>query len=361
MLTSARAKGRWVTRVFWRRRQGAIQRFQGSAEAICRQIIEVCWNGRYLQTGLGNYLELWVRDLGVCTAALCRIGARDRARASWVWALDRFARTGRITTTITQGGRPVNFPFESHDALPWILHALCALGDRALLEKYRPFLESQIQQYAETIVDTATGALRRAFAGIRDLVRYQASAYNTVMLGMLSRDLQILGLPNPFRAFDYGAILLQRFWTGTHFRADAIGDHFSSEANLFPFWTGLVDDAARWGKIHRTFHALGLTLQYPVRYAPEMHVFSARWDQTFILRNYQGTTIWTWLGAIYLQLAKRYGSPGRAKEEDAFRSMIERYGTFPEVLNPDGSWYRTTFYSSDEGMLWAALYLDLIS
>lgn len=39
--------------------------------------------------------------------------------------------------------------------------------------------------------------------------------------------------------------------------------------------------------------------------------------------------------------------------------MIEHHGTYPELLNNDGSWYKALFYKADPGMVWAALFLEL--
>lgn len=353
-------KARFIQRVLRRRWLGVPHRFSGDAGEICRQIVEKCWNGTFYQTSLGHFKDFWTRDFAICSGALLHLGFRERTRATWHWALNHFARRGRLTTTIHRSGRIVNFPSESHDALPWLLRALRELGDETLVAAHRPFLQETVARYAESVIDTATGAIRKALIGIRDAVRYRSSAYNVTMLGMLGSDLTALGLKNPFRAFDYRQILLDRYWTGTHFRADAYGDHFSSEANLFPFWTRLVDDRGMWRKVRETIRRLALTKPYPIRYAPEVRVLPVQWYNAFFTPNYQGTTIWTWLGAIYLQLTQRYNGDDTQPERRAFAEMIERHGTFPELLNPDGTWYQTPFYRADEGMLWAALFLDTV-
>lgn len=287
-------------------------------------------------------------------------GDSDRIHQTWTWALERFARAGRITTTILRDGTAAELPAQSHDALPWTIRALRTLNDRDLVNRYRPFLETIVKQFAEDVVETATGIMRRALLGIRDAVRYRASAYNITMLAMLSDDLDALGLTNPFRAVRYDRILVDRYWTGTHFRADLFGDHFSSEANLFPFWCGVIDDRGMWERVVKTIRELQLTNPFPIRYAPERRMFPVLWHAALFLPNYQGTTVWTWLGAIYLQLCRRFKTIV-PEEERAFQQMIVRFRTFPELLSPNGSWYRTLFYTADDGMIWAALALTVIS
>ena len=47
------------------------------------------------------------------------------------------------------------------------------------------------------------------------------------------------------------------------------------------------------------------------------------------------------------------------KQYKKFSELIEKSGTYPELTNPDGSWYDAPFYRADPGMVWAALFLEL--
>ncbi len=82
------------------------------------------------------------------------------------------------------------------------------------------------------------------------------------------------------------------------------------------------------------------------------------WART-VMRNYAGDTIWTWHGAYYLRLLWGQSRPEARENEAAFASMLEKYHTFPEVLQPDGSIYNSLVYKSSEGMIWAAIYLTI--
>jgi hypothetical protein len=75
--------------------------------------------------------------------------------------------------------------------------------------------------------------------------------------------------------------------------------------------------------------------------------------------NYTGDTIWTWHATFYLHLLRRYHRPEYKKQYEKFAELIERHGNYPELVNPDGSWYYAPFYRSDPGMVWAALFLEL--
>lgn len=75
--------------------------------------------------------------------------------------------------------------------------------------------------------------------------------------------------------------------------------------------------------------------------------------------NYTGTSIWTWHGTFYLHSLKKFKRPEYKIEYEKFEKLIKRHKTYPELLNPDGTWYKSPTYSGDPGMVWAALFLDL--
>jgi hypothetical protein len=78
--------------------------------------------------------------------------------------------------------------------------------------------------------------------------------------------------------------------------------------------------------------------------------------------NYQGTTAWTSLGSIYLQLLHHVDPAAARVPIERYLTWIERDGTFWEVLDgATGQAYRSSFLTqSDESMLWSAIFLDLI-
>ena len=66
------------------------------------------------------------------------------------------------------------------------------------------------------------------------------------MVALLAKTIEETGwFASPFeRHFqgDYGRLLIEHFWAGDHFR-DALGDEtVSGEANIWPFYTGVIGD-----------------------------------------------------------------------------------------------------------------------
>lgn len=101
-------------------------------------------------------------------------------------------------------------------------------------------------------------------------------------------------------------------------------------------------------------------MPYPLRYTNQPEAFKYRWWMTRpFMPNYAGTSIWSWHGVFYLHCLKRYKMPEYTPEYNKFAAMLERHKTWPEMLNPDGTWYNAPVYKGDPGMVWAALFAEL--
>ena len=86
----------------------------------------------------------------------------------------------------------------------------------------------------------------RTYSAHRDTVVNRSNAYGNAMVALLAKTIAETGwFESPFeRHFggDYGRLLVDRFWVGDHFR-DALGDDTASgEANVWPFYTGVIAD-----------------------------------------------------------------------------------------------------------------------
>jgi hypothetical protein len=195
---------------------------------------------------------------------------------------------------------------------------------------------------------------------MRDAVIYEQSAYAVCMLELAKRSSRALGLEAPALAGrDYRAILEKEYWNGSYFKADAATGAFSAECNLIPFWLGIIDDPDKLQSVLRAVKEKRLQEPVAMRYTDEPRAFRYRWWARTIMRDYAGSTIWSWMGAMYLGLLARAGAPEYGEERAKFAKMIEGVGAFPELLRQDGTLYKTPFYRAECGMLWAALYLAL--
>src|SRR4029453_11252645 len=87
------------------------------------------------------------------------------------------------------------------------------------------------------------------------------------------------------------------------------------------------------------------------------------WLTRHLLPDYQGNTVWTSLGAMYLQVLGPIDPDLAALETARYVELIERDQTFWEVLGQDGRIYVSPRWImiSEESMLWSSIFGDLLA
>lgn len=350
-----------VLRMFSRRVRVVFRGFHcydGSAEEICRKIVRDCWNGAYFQTSTGHFRSFFTRDFGWCVQSLLKLGYKSEVHKTLVWALDCFSRKGGITTTITSAGRPFDFPIIGPDSLAFLLFAIKESGFN--FEKYHPFLNVEVLRYYVACVGENGLPKKDHFSSIKDHAVRQQCCYDVVMFAWTSQLLNSLGLKNPFAKHNFQEILMNYYWTGYYFRDDLSGkEYVSGDANVFPFWTGVINNKSMIKKAVESIERAGLSEPFPLKYTVKkpahQQIFAAR-----LAPNYEGTTIWAHLGMLYLEILKKHDVSLFKKYLFKYESLVEQHGTFLELYNPDGMPYKTLLYATDEGMLWASVVVEMI-
>ena len=344
-------------------------RHPGDAASIIRACIEACWNGRTFTASPGHFDVFWTRDLSFSAPSLVRLGHGARVHASLAYALEVWTRRrSHITTTIHYFDRPGDVFAYGVDSLPLFLAALRAADATDLVERHRGWLEAEIGHFDERVVDRSTGLVRsdRTYSAHRDTVENRSNAYGNTMVALIAKTIAETGwFESPFeRHFrrDYGRPLIERFWVGDHFRDALADDTVSGEANVWPFFAGVIADRAMVAPALGYLDANGFCDPYPLRYETARRPEREVWMTRHLLPDYQGSTVWTSLGAIYLQLMGTV-DPSRAATEIArYVEWIERDGTFWEVLDARGRpWTSPRWLTvSEESMLWSAIFLDVL-
>jgi hypothetical protein len=159
------------------------------------------------------------------------------------------------------------------------------------------------------------------------------------------------------------SILLDHFWDERGFFIDMPGDDTpSGEGNIWPFWTGVISDPSVLRTALTTLEERGFANPYPLKYETERRPELEPWFVRTFMPDYQGATVWTSLGSMYLQLLHSLDPAQARLEMDRYVSWIERDGTFWEVIDDEtGQRYSSTFLTrSDESMLWSSIFLDLL-
>ena len=187
-----------------------IRKFEGSAEQICKQIIESCWNNNYFQTSLGNYPGFYCRDFGMCCESLINLDYEDEVFKTLVYALETFRLNNNITTNITKDNIAIDCFSHTPESLAFILNCLRLLGNKSLVDEYKDFLEKQAMYVFDNDFDKETSLLRKdkRFSSMKDNSIRVSSCYNNCMLAMLSNNLDKLNLANPFKDYDIKKAIL---------------------------------------------------------------------------------------------------------------------------------------------------------
>lgn len=338
--------------------------YAGKAPDICAAVIEDCWTGEFFAGSAGHFKQLWTRDLAMCTPALGRLGHRERVVASWAWALERFERAGKITTTVFNRRFARDVYSYGCDSLPLLLYGVRAAGAEHLIEKHRDLLAREVRRFHEIVYDPELGMARADgyFSGPRDCMTGRSTVFANTMIALLARLLdETPQLPNPFRGTDVAGAMLRHHWMGEYFRDSLCRDQPSGDGNVWPFFFEVIADPELRRRAVATLEARGFTRPIPLRYfetrLPESELPVPR----AITPNYQGDPSWTQLGPAYLHVCKSVDRPLMEQHRAAMAALIERDRNYLELYTPQGKPYRgrAFLYQADEGMIWASMFLDL--
>ncbi len=334
-------------------------RYYGSAEDICKLIVNDCWNGRFFQTSTHNFPQFWTRDFGWCTQSLLKLGHEEKVQQTLRYAINRFKHYNKITTTITPGGKPFDYPTPAVDSLPWLIHSI----KLAKFPHYelRGFLNLQVQKFFQEFINPLNGLVKPDLrvSSMKDLAVRKSSCYDNCLVGMLAADLVELKLVNPFEKYNYPALLREHFWNGAFFFDDlAKKMYVAGDANLFPFIVGLIADKEMLALAVHAVEGAGLTEPFPLRYTSSRRHVEFVWQEK-LLPNYESDTIWTHMGPLYIKLLQHVDKEKAELYRQRYKEAIEKAGNYLEVYTKEGHPYKTPLYTCDRGLLWAANYLTL--
>jgi len=342
------------------RRAGRVKRkgwkhYSGNATSVCNAVVQDCYNGRYFQTSAGHFSGFYCRDFGMSVDALLKMGYRQEILKTLRYVLQCFQKVGKITTTITPKGVAFDYPHIGPDSLAFLIYSLDKANAKKLISDNKTFLNKEISRYF-SIVDKNGLVKEHLFvSSMKDSTKRDSSCYDNCMLGMLARLLSKLGLDNPFEKFNYKKLLLKEFWNGAYFYEDLQKKPvITGDANVFPFWCEIITDKAIAKKALLAIKTEHMNEPFPLRYTEhkvkEHDIFFAN----LFVSNYLGNTIWLHLGLCYVDVLLKF-DPKQAKIHiKQYKELVEKNHNFLEIFNPDGTPFKTAFYHSDEGMIWAA-------
>ena len=228
------------------------------------------------------------------------------------------------------------------DCLPLMVAALRRIGADEVLHEHRSWLEGEVRHYMDEVVDPATGLVRadRKYSAHRDTLVNRCNAFGNSMVALLAMTVVDLGwdIPEPMKplALAPQSILLEHFWDARGFFRDAPGDDTpSGEGNVWPFWTGVITDPSVLRQALATLEDRGYAKPYPLKYEPMRRPQLEPWFVRTFMPDYQGATVWTSLGSMYMQLLHTIDPEQAQREMHRYVAWIERDGTFWEVIDDE--------------------------
>jgi len=351
-----------------------IKRHRGEPNDICRQIIADCFDKKrgYFMVSRGHFQEFYMRDFGMCVEALLALGHADKVLLTLTYALSRFKKYNKVTTTINDDGHPVNFFAYPCDSLPFLIRTIRVIKQHTksnnlrvlenIIFDYREFLERQVDIYVAELFDFQTGMVkeRKNCSSIRDHTHLNSSTYANSMAGMLSIELDLLGWPNPLHDIPIGKKIYKHRWRNMYFRTDASNDiTVTADANVFPFYCGVIKSNDMLRKAIETMQRAKLDHPFPLKYANK-NSWRGKNLAALLAPNYEGTAIWAHLGLCYLYVLDGFDDALLKKHLRQYFLNIKQWGNFLEVYQPDGKRpYKSVLYFCDADMLWASMYLHL--
>lgn len=318
--------------------------YKGEPEEICSKAIEASWDGKYFRGSGGHYSQFWLRDFGMCSESLCELGHEEKVKKTLEKALEAFERKGKITTTIVFPDTPFNLGPYCPDSLAWLMKAINVSGYD--FSAHRKLLGKEVQRFSEKTLDesglvrtdTELGALK---GGYED----KGLLYNQVMAAMLSDHLDETDLKNPLNSFDFPGIIEENFWNGESFENDLETGKVTGDANLFPYWTEVIEDENKKNSSLEKIQEKGLDQPFPLVYES---------GET----SYQVNTAWTQIGAAWIDLFKEKEVFDTYKEK--YFDWINEFGNYLECFTRGGRPFTKLIYYSDESMLWASIFLNAV-
>jgi len=342
--------------------RNGFKKFSGTPEEICLQIIKNNFDERtgFLVSG-GHFREFYVRDFAFCAQALCQLGFEKEVRCTLSYVLAIFEKNQTIEQSISPKGVPYSFPTYAPDALALLLFTLQVTNNDDLVKKHHAFIQRQVDRFVKTVLDKKAPLPKtRRFSSIRDHAGRKGSCYDATMIAVVAFACEYFSFTFPYSKEQTKAAIIKHYWNGTYFFSDlqrqgiVVGD-----ANVFPFWTGIITDKNMLKSAILSIRAAQLDNPFPLRYVNQLdkkHEKSRLHAANLFASDYETDSIWMHLGLCYLDLLEKELA---APHVEKIGELIEKYSTFLEVFSDDGSPFSRPFYVTDEGMLWCSKWLSL--
>lgn len=333
--------------------------YDGDFRHMCRVIIDSCWNGRNFQVSSGHFSDFYTRDFSWCIEPLIKLGYKEKCAATLDYALSIFFDHKKTAVAISPDGIPLDIFSYAPDTMGLLLRSLSILNDKAIIEKYKPFLQSEVERF-EHLVLAEGGTLieNPKFSSMKDHANRSFCLYDYIMIELVKNHSKSLGLDFTFKNMNYKKIIKEYYWNHFYFRDTPDSDYVAGDANVIPYWSGAIKDPRMLKSSIKTIRSEGLDKPFPLKYTSE--IVSGQLSPVNLLApNYEGNAIWGHLGPLYIDIVSKVDKSLAEKYLSKYVGLVEKHKNFYEVYHPNGKPFRSAFYSADESMSWASIILEL--
>jgi len=365
MLEIAREGMRIFSRNIYVKMHG-LKKYSGDDEQICRSIIDECYDTKknYFMASSGNYRLFYSRDFGWCIQSLLHLGYRAEVENTLRYALKNYSAHGKITVAINDKGHAFNFPnIYSPDSVAYLYRSLRISKSKKLIEQYRQFLNEQLAIFESEVIDENGMVRSKRYSGMRDHVKVKRACYDMIMACMLCDEVEKINkfigkdsLENVLKKHDLKNNLLKHYWNGKYF-IDGLDDRYcSGHVNTYPYYLDVITDKKMLKSSIKSMMQHGLDVPLPLRYGYSKNTRFI-WQEMFV-SNWEKNTSWSMLGLAYIDVVSRIDVKSAKKYSKIYENSISKNKCFIELYS-GSDYYNSLFFTSDDSMLWASMYIDL--
>jgi hypothetical protein len=343
-----------------------LTRYEGNDEEICKQIIDECYDkkNKYFRASNGNYKLFYARDFGWCVQSLINLGYSTEVDDTLKYAMNIYSRHNKITVAINNRGTPFNFPEAySPDSVAYMYRSLRIAKAKGIILEHKKFLNKQLLVFEKKVLNKRGIRGKIHFSGMRDHIRAFRLCYDMIMACMLCDEVDRINhtigkktIDNVLTKYNLKDKLIKQYWGGKSFDDGLHDKYCSGHTNTYPYYLDIITDKNKLILSIKSIQKENLDKPFPLQYGYSRKT-KFIWQDMFA-HNWEKNTVWAMLGLAYIDIVSRTDKKMAREYMEEYHRLILRNRCFVEVYSGYEP-YTSPFFTSDDSMLWASMYLDL--
>ena len=343
-----------------------LKKYSGNDEEICYKIVNECYNYKkeYFMTSNGNYKVFYARDFGWCIKSLLNLGYKKEVDNTLKYAINIYSKYNKITVAIDNNSKPFNFPEKySPDSVAYIYRSLRIARAKDLILQYKEFLNAQLKIFESATLNNNGTLKDKKFSGMRDHIKAKELCYDMIMTCMLCDEIdkinKLMGstiITNVLKKYNLKKRLIENYWNEEYFIDNPEDKYCSGHANTYPYYLDVIMDKKMLKTSVSNIRKYELDKPFPLKYGFSKNTKFIWYD--IFAHDWEKDTTWTMLGLAYIDIVSKIDKKLAKQYLDQYKKNILKNRCFIEVYKNQEP-YNSLFFTSDDSMLWASMYLDL--